>query len=128
MEYCTRQSSSTAVESKIGYLLSGPLSSHTYAETIGTLHVGITPLPTSSRNKQFWDVDFTSKLASDSSDLQIASYIDSSVRRQSDGSYVVKFPWKPNHPYLPSNRGICEKQTRSLARKLSQTPGQLKIS
>ena len=57
----------------------------------------------------------------------MADYIDSSISRQPDGSHVVKFPWKLNQPYLPSNRGICEKQTRSLTRKLSQTPGQLKI-
>jgi len=34
--------------------------------------------------------------------------------------------WKPYHPYLPSNSGICEKRTRSLTRKLAQTPELLK--
>ena len=120
----------TAVESRIGYLLSGPLSPHTNSDTIEALHVAMTPLLTSTTNKQIWDVDFTgttSKSSLSVNDSRIADYIDSSVSRQPDGSYVVKFPWKPNHPYLPSNRGICEKRTRSLARKLSQTSGQLKI-
>lgn len=81
----------SAVEFKIKHFLSGPLSLHANAETIRALHVGISPFPTSDNNKQFWDVDFTSKLPPCSSELRIAEYIDSSVRRQSDGSYVVKF-------------------------------------
>ena len=115
-----------AVESKIGYLLLGLLSPHANDETIEALHVGISPLPTSDNSKQFWNVDLTSKLPSCSSELRIAEYIDYSVHRQPDGLCVVKFPWKPNHPYLPSNRGICKSRTRSVANKLSQTPGQLK--
>ena len=112
----------TAVESRIGYLLSGPLSPHTNSDTIEALHVAKTPLLASTTNKQIWDVDFTGTTSKSS-----PSEWQSSVSRQPDGSYVVKFPWKPNHPYLPSNRGIFEKRTRSLARKLSQTQGQLKI-
>ena len=49
----------TAVESRIGYLLSGPLSPHTNSDTIVALHVAMTPLLTSTTNKQIWDVDFT---------------------------------------------------------------------
>ena len=87
-----------AVESKIGYLLLGLLSPHANDETIEVLHVGISPFPTSDNSKQFWNVDLTSKLPSCSSELRIAEYIDYSVRCQPDGSCVVKFPWKPNHP------------------------------
>ena len=49
----------TAVESKIGYLLSGPLSPHTNTDTIEALHIGIMPLQTSANTKQFWDIEFT---------------------------------------------------------------------
>ena len=34
----------------------------------------------------------------------------------------MNFPWKENHPPLPSNRSICEGRARSLARKLKHTP------
>ena len=119
----------TAVESKIGYLLSGPLSPHANTDIIEALHPGITSLHTSTDTKRLWDIEFTGITSQSTlceSDPRIIDYISSSVRRKEDGSYVLKFPWKPNHPYLPSNRGICEKQARSLARKLSQTPDQLK--
>ena len=113
----------TAVESKIGYLLSGPLSPHT---TVEALHIGITALQEVTDTNRFWNVEFTGTIAKSSAflanDQRIADYINSSVRHQSDGSYIVQFPCKHNHPYLPSNRGICEKQTRSLARKLARTP------
>ena len=119
----------TAVESKIGYLLSGPLSPHTNTDTIEALHAGIMPLQPSTNSKQLWDIEFTGTVSQSNlcaSDPRIIDYINSSVCRQADGSYILKFPWKPNHPYLPSNHGICEKRARSLARKLSQTPHQLK--
>ena len=115
----------TAVESKIGYLISRPLLPHTNTDTIEALHVGIMPLQTSANTKQFWDIEFTgptSKSTFCASNPRIVDSINSSVHRQADVLYVVKFPWKPNHPYLPSNRGICEKRIKSLARKLSQIP------
>ena len=117
----------TAVESKIGYLLSGPLSPHSNVDTVEALQVGITALQEASDTKQFWNVEFTGTIPKSTASLtnnqQIADYINSSIRHQADGSYVVKY----NHPYLPPNRGICEKRTRSLARKLAQTPELLKI-
>ena len=106
-----------------------PLLLHTNTDTIEALHVGIMPLQTSANTKQFWDIEFTgptSKSTFCASNPRIVDYINFSVHRQADGLYVVKFPWKPNHPYLPSNRGICEKRIKFLARKLSQTPEQLK--
>ena len=53
------------------------------------------------------------------------TYIDS-VTRLNDGSYMVKFPWKDDHAPLPSNFQVCERRTRSLARRLIQTPTLLK--
>ena len=41
--------------------------------------------------------------------------------------YTARFPWKHNHPCLPSNRHVCEKRARSLAHKLSQTPSLLQL-
>ena len=38
-----------------------------------------------------------------------------------------KSPWKTDHPPLPSNYVVCEKQTRVLTRRLGQTPELLKV-
>ena len=80
---------------------------------------------------QFWDVEFTGTLpttkSTNTDDQQfLTAYLNSSVHQNPDGSYIVGFPWKNDHPPLPSNRGICERRTRSLARKLAQTPELLK--
>jgi len=46
---------------------------------------------------------------------------------QQDGSYSLKFPWKENHPPLPTNYNVCSRRTHSLARRLAQTPESLKM-
>ena len=44
-----------------------------------------------------------------------------------DGSYVVGFPWKENHPFLPANFVICGCQTSALARRLARQPNLLQL-
>ena len=116
----------TAIESKIGYLLSGPLSpSHSEAD-IDVFHTAVMQCD----DTRFWDIEqvgtsLTTQSKATSAE-QIRTFIDSSVCRDSDGSYIVGFPWKTDHPPLPSNHSVCEKRARSLARKLAQTPELLK--
>ena len=50
----------------------------------------------------------------------LESYIDSCVTHQAGGSYSLKFPWKTDHPPLPSNYTTCDKRTRALARRLGK--------
>lgn len=57
----------------------------------------------------------------------LESYIQTSITCQQDGSYSLKFPWKENHPPLPTNYNICNRRIRSLTRRLAQTPETLKI-
>ena len=121
----------TAVESKLGYLLSGPLSSHREGDDIDIFHVGVMGTEDTDIT-QFWDVEFTGTSPTTKSattrDYQfLAAYLKSSVHQNQDGSHTLGFPWKTDHPPLPSNRSICERQTRSLARKLAQTPELLQI-
>ena len=121
----------TAVESKIGYLLSGPLSHSTDTNDVGMLHVE-TAADAGTHINKFWDVEFTGTLPAAKSTIMsdqqlLTAYINSSVSQGPDGSYIVNFPWKADHPPLPSNRNICERRMRSLARKLARTPELLKV-
>ena len=59
----------TAVEAKIRYLLSGPLSSHTYDDTVEALHIGITALQEVIDTKHFWNVEFTGTIPESSASL-----------------------------------------------------------
>ena len=85
----------TAVASRIGYLLSGPLDT--------SISVGITSKDESPNN--FLD-----------------SYITNSVECLTDGSYCARFPWKGSHPPLPTNFSTCAHRTRPLACKVALNP------
>ena len=49
------------------------------------------------------------------------------ISRDKDGSYIVRFPWKPNHPILTPNLTVCAYQTRALAKKLGRQPDLLQL-
>jgi len=62
----------------------------------------------------FWEMDqvgtpITTHSMETSAD-HIRTFIDSSVHRTSDGFYIVRFPWKPDHPqtvaYLKGGYGL----------------------
>ena len=125
----------TAMQSKLGYLLSGPLSTQSKLPVTGALHMYTT---------QTFKLDLSDcpeSLPGDGSTTPVVSHQNSKqttesfmqvyqkhcISRDEDGSYVVRFPWKENHPFLPSNLTICERQTRALARRLARQPDLLKL-
>ena len=109
------------MKSKLGYLLSGPLPCTTDTST-STLHVAT--LQTNEYDLQrFWAIEGSGASSScNAARESIQSYIDSSISRNNDGSYTARFPWKENHPSLPTNKLVCEVRTRALVNKLTQTP------
>ena len=118
------------MQSKLGYLLSGPITPpQTVDKIFQVFHTVVQPIEENDINK-FWDVESTGTLSATELSCNnqfLTTYLKSSVTCQQDGSYIVKFPWKDKHPPLPSNRHVCEKRARSLAHKLSNTPNLLKL-
>jgi len=57
----------------------------------------------------------------------MSTYQRDHISRDKEGYYVVRFPWRPNHPPLPSNKTICEQQTWTLSRKLGRQPAMLHL-
>ena len=125
-----RGDGSTAVESRLGYLLSGPLhlsqSVSTSSVQISTLSclIGDTDYSTFQKVESMGTVATTQKNA-DKEFLK--DYLATKVSKQIDGSYALKFPWKRNHPPLPSNYTICARRTRSIAYRLAKTLELLKM-
>ena len=118
----------TAVESKLGYLLSGPLPSRTQTTLINLFHVATTTNNGVCDLEKFWQVEssgVTTSAKRDTDQQFLKTYIDSCVTSQPDGSYSLKFPWRSSHPPLPSNYTTCERRTRALARRLSNDPNLL---
>jgi len=48
------------------------------------------------------------------------------IRVLPDGTYSLRFPWKENHPSLPSDLSVCSQRTRSMAHRLAKTPEMLR--
>ena len=118
----------TAVQSKLGYLLSGPLYNYRTPTLSGAFHftsASLFNLPdVTTPSGDVWQTDI---VQSKQSSTFLQEYLQDSVTRQSDGTYLVKFPWKHNHPVLPTNKFTCEKRVWSLVRKLNNTPGVLQV-
>ena len=127
-DHVVRGKGPTAVQSKLGYLLSGPLPSRAQITLISLFHVATTSNNGVCDLEKFWQVESSgvTTLAKGDTDHQfLKTYIDSCVTSQPDGSYSLKFPWKSSHPSLPSNYTTCERRTRSLARRLGNDPNLL---
>ena len=78
--------------------------------------------------QKFWQVEDTAIThEEDSSQQFLKSYCASHIWRQDDGIYCTGFPWKDLHPALPDNFSVCQKRTRFLAYRLSQSAGLLQI-
>ena len=104
-DHIIRGNEPTAMKSKLGYVLSGPLP-QSVDTTTSALHIAA--LQTNEYDLQrFWAIEASGTSPSCNTDNEpIQSYIDSCILRNDDGSYTARFPWKENHPTLPSNRSM----------------------
>ena len=118
----------TAVESRLGYLLSGPLP---LPQSVSTSCVQISSLSCITEDTDyntFWKVESMGTTTTQNSDAEfLRNYLNTKVTKQMDGSYTLKFPWKKDHPPLPSNYAICARRTRSMAYRLAKTPNLLRM-
>ena len=119
----------TAVESRLGYLLSGPLP---LSQSVSTSCVQISSFSCITEDTDystFWKVESmgttTPQKNSDAEFLR--NYLNTKVSKQADGLYSLKSPWKRYHPPLPSNYTICAECTRSMAYRLAKTPKLLRM-
>ena len=120
-DHIIRGDGPTAVQSRLGYLLSGPLLQPSAA--VNLVHVNFTTVDHQDLDA-FWKTEASgiSPGTVDTDDSFLQAYTQSSIRYQPDGALSLKFPWKKDHPSLPSNFSICAKRTRSLAQRLAKTP------
>ena len=125
-DHIIRGNGPTAMQSKLGYLLSGPLP--IVQKTLGItniLHVSAT-CKVDDQRENFWNAESAGSTNPKEIDtIFLLQYQKSSISREPDGGYTAKFPWKYDHDPLPTNYAICERRTRSLTRRLKQVPGLL---
>ena len=122
-----------AVDSKLGWLLSGPIDS---GETNNVSHAcvvisGVPVNPTfDSTNDvlvkslhEFWNVESLGILSPTKEDATISSF----PPRVSfhNNRYSVSLPWKSDHPEIPNHLSLCESRLKSLFHKLQSSPEML---
>lgn len=117
----------TAVSSKLGFLLSGPLPvSTTHTEHGHVMNVIISPPPTCDLER-FWkleslgvedQVDVSSKTD------RLSTYKQNCISFQQD-RYVARLPWRSNHDTLPTNYDITLRRTENTIKRLSKEPDML---
>ena len=119
----------TTVESRLGYLLSGPLPLSQFVSTSCVQMSSLSCLTENIDYSTFWKVEpVGTNTTQKNSDVKfLKSYLNTKVNKQPDGLYALKFPWKRDHPPLPSNYNICARHTRAMAYRLAKTPELLKI-
>ena len=130
-DHIVRGKGPTAHQSKLGYLLSGPLP-YPISQSTASILVQITSAitkPGKPNVEQFWSMEAIGTRVheeeSDSTFLQ--TYQNTCISQTPEGTYIAKFPWKEERPYLPSNLDTCKSRTQTLINKLRQTPELLRI-
>jgi len=128
-DHVIRGNGPTTVQSKLGYLLSGPI--HPASSNLPATSVFMV---TSSNSTDFdlecfWNLEAVgvSMTEEPSKSNTLNEYITSCVNRTDDGAYIARFPWKSNHPNLPSNSAVAKHRTQQLVKHLTLTPTLLKM-
>ena len=120
-DHIIRGNGPTAVQSKLGYLLSGPCYHNTlHLTTSPTLHVMAQPTHLDDMLTKFWDLEsigISHDQDSKNEDYNLTSFQNKHIEKRED-QYVAKLPWKTDHPPLPTNYNNAYQRTRSLVRKL----------
>ena len=101
----------TTVQLKLGYLISGPAPVPTGQFLTSSNSVIMLTTPTSEFNlEKFWDLESVGVTSTDDSlgDNVLNHSLTSCISRDQDGVYVARFPWKPDHPELPTNLTIAK--------------------
>jgi len=131
-DHIVRGDGPTAVQSRLGYLLSGPLPVCQSFEST-CLHVSALSCiaEETEHYTTLWQIESVGTTAAQDPDANfMQEYMATKITVQPDGAYSLKFPWKtshPPHPPLPTNYAVCAHRTRSMAQRLSKTPHLLQL-
>ena len=115
-----------AINTELGWVLSGPVASSTQdasATCLVTHSLRVDGLPRDAqvlddRLKSFWELE---SFGISGTDRSIYDEFGSSVRFV-DGRYEVELPWKEAHPTLPDNYNLCVTRLRGLLKRLKHYP------
>jgi len=129
-DHIVRGEGPTAQQSKLGYLLSGPVLSSPQ-EISSSILLQLTSTIATLKEpdlEQFWSIEAISTTVNKSPDQSfLKTYQETCIHQSPTGMWVAKFPWKEARPCLPSNYDICLKRTNNNLKKFRQSPETLKL-
>ncbi|XP_063417035.1 uncharacterized protein LOC134699359 [Mytilus trossulus] len=121
----------TAVKSKIGYLLSGPVltKNGSTSKQSAMLNILTDHRAVVCDLEKFWNLEALGVSGSDTIKSQsevVREYGEKSIILE-DGKYTAKLPWKPDFLPLPHNMELVKQRTSSVIRRLANKPDLLKM-
>ncbi|XP_052260181.1 uncharacterized protein LOC127864522 [Dreissena polymorpha] len=124
-DHVVRGNGPTAVKSKIGYLLSGPMPSTYYVPADKhILNVLASRAPEDSILERFWSLESMgiSPCEPDRKSVEYLKQYQETSIEYDNGRYHAKLPWKQDHPALPTNHSITLKRTVGTIQRLRNEP------
>ena len=115
------ESGPTAMNTKLGWVLSGPIERSTVSREPVT-NLAANPLRDGAgldnEIKKFWELE---ALGIQPEEASVYEEFTNTISRK-DGRYEVQLPWKHSHPVLPDNYKASLQRFHSLYNRLKQTP------
>ena len=117
------------METKAGWVLSGPITVDANHKTFSTSHLThsmkITAQPADTDNLQtlvenFWDLE--SFGISETEKSPWGESFEEKITRNADNRYEIELPFKNNHPILPDNYEMSKNRLLRLREKLLKDP------
>ena len=120
----------TAIKSKVGYLLSGPLSPTTAILTAPPQVHGMMTVvsdvddcrDTLKDLEQFWTMEsigIVPETRESTPDAEFRANYQRTSLELKDGKYVAKLPWKDEFPEVPSNYAVTDRRMRRMTQRLT---------
>ncbi|XP_046966958.1 uncharacterized protein LOC124534969 [Vanessa cardui] len=104
----------------LGWILSGVIESNTKPAS----HINVMHCHCTSDLKRFWELEADIQLPKDKlftdEEKFCEQHFKTNTRRESDGRYIVRLPFKVEAPQVTSSRDIAEHRLKSLERKLEK--------
>ena len=119
------QAGPVAVETKLGWVLSGPVNSNmtdgnnATVLTVHTLHIGTGPDEQLDKTLQaFWELE---SFGIDPDNSTLPNHPTLAVKLK-DGRYEVSLPWREFHQPLPDNYNLSLRRLKGLLQRLRRDP------
>ena len=127
-DHVIRGNGPTAVKSKVGYLLSGPILNKKIKSKASTSVLNVMAM---HKNEQidlekFWKLESMGienvEIAKETEKNTYSKHYEESSISYRDNRYHAKLPWKDDHQPLPTNENIARNRTENVIKRLSREP------